>query len=69
MAAIDWAAVNWPNVVLLSVFAFVAAFIDNLVSFNRRFLGAILAGLLFAAFFIFWTYYPHGLSLPQMKAT
>jgi hypothetical protein len=43
----DWAAVNWVNVGLLSAFAFLAALIGGVLSFNRRLLGAILTALLF----------------------
>ncbi len=64
----DWTAVNWLNVGLLSGFVFLAAIVGNLLSFNNRLIGAILAALLFAAIYIFWTYYPHGLVLPGMKS-
>ena len=62
--SIDWTAVNWVTVGLLSLFAFVSAFIGSLLSFNNRWTGAFIAALLFAALYIFWTYYPHGLALP-----
>jgi hypothetical protein len=65
---IDWAAVNWVNVGLLSAFAFLATLIGGILSFNNRWIGAILAALLFAALYIFWTYYPHGLVLPAIKS-
>jgi hypothetical protein len=64
---IDWAAVNWINVGLLSSFAFLATLIGSVLSFNRRLLAAVLAAVLFAAFYIFWTYYLHGV-LPEMKS-
>ena len=64
---IDWASVNWINVGLLSLFAFVSALIGGILSFNRRFLGAILAAIVFAALFVFWTHYPHGIVLPAAK--
>jgi predicted acyltransferase len=57
---IDLGQVDWLYVGVLAVFAFVATFLANLLSFNRRGLAAVLAAALFAAFFIFWTYYPHG---------
>jgi hypothetical protein len=65
---IDWAAVNWANVGLLSAFAFLATLIGGILSFNNRWIGAILAALLFAALYIFWIYYPHGLVLPGIKS-
>jgi uncharacterized membrane protein YuzA (DUF378 family) len=64
---IDWGSVNWVTVGLYSVFAFVAALVGNLLSFRSRIGGAILAAILFAALFIFWTYYPHGLVPPTSK--
>jgi hypothetical protein len=56
---IDLSAVNWLYVVILSGFAFVAALLGSLIAFRNRFVGAILAGILFGAAFVFWTYYPH----------
>jgi hypothetical protein len=64
LSSIDWSTVNWVLVALLSLFVFVAALIGNLLSFNRRLIGAVLAAILFAVFYIAWTYYPHGLALP-----
>jgi hypothetical protein len=64
---IDWATVDWTKVALLSVFAFVAALLGNLLGFRHRLAGAILTGVLFAAAYIFWTYYPHGIVLPGTK--
>jgi hypothetical protein len=64
---IDWASVNWVYVALLSSFAFLSALIGGILSFNRRFLGAILTAIVFAALFVFWTYYPHGIGLPVTK--
>jgi len=61
---IDLGQVDWLYVAVLAVFALVANFVANLLSFNRRGLAAVLAAALFAAIFVFWTYYPHGLPLP-----
>jgi hypothetical protein len=61
---IDFAAVNWVYVGVLAVFAFLATIIGNLLAFNHRGLAAILSALVFAALFVAWTYYPHGLPLP-----
>ena len=44
---IDWAAVNWVYVALLSGFAFLGSLIGNLLSFRSRLVGAILAAVLF----------------------
>jgi hypothetical protein len=56
---IDLAQVDWLYVVVLAVFVFAAAFIGDLLSFNRRGTGAVLSALLFVVLFVFWTYYPH----------
>ena len=65
--SIDWASVNWGYVALLSGFTFIAALIGNFITFRRPLAGAILAALLFAAVFVFATYYPHGIALPTLK--
>jgi hypothetical protein len=56
---IDLAAVNWAYVAILSLFAFVAALLGSFISFRNRFGGAVVAAILFAAAFVYWTYYPH----------
>jgi hypothetical protein len=61
---IDWASVNWVYVGVLAVFAFFASIVGNLLSFNHRGFGAVLSALIFAAIFVFWSYYPHHLPLP-----
>jgi hypothetical protein len=66
---IDLAAVDWLYVGLLTVFAFLATGIGNLMSFNHRGMAAVLSALLFAAIFVAWTYYPHGLPLPTSLAS
>jgi hypothetical protein len=58
---IDLGKVDWLDVAMLAVFAFVANFLANLLSFNHRLIAAVLATAVFAAIFVFWTYYPHGL--------
>jgi len=61
---IDWANVNWVYVAVLAVFVFLSTVIGNLLSFNHRGTAAVLSALLFALFFVFWSYYPHNLPLP-----
>ncbi len=61
---IDLATVNWVYVGVLAVFAFFAAVVGNLLSFNHRGLAAVLAAVVFAVIFVCWTYFPHGLPLP-----
>ena len=58
---IDWAKVDWLYVALLAAFVFLSTLIGT---FKRAFFSAALSALLFAAFFVFWTYYPHNLPLP-----
>ncbi len=66
---IDWANVNWIYVAVLAIFAFIATSIGNLLSLNHRGFGALLSALLFAAIFVFWSYYPHHLPLPTRLET
>jgi hypothetical protein len=66
---INLASVNWGYVALLSAFAFIAALVANVIAFRHRLGAAILTALLFAAIFVFATYYPHGISLPTLKSS
>ncbi len=61
---IDLAEVNWLYVIILAFFVFVASLIGNLMSWQSRTTAAGLTAILFAVFFIGWSYYPHGLPLP-----
>ena len=65
---IDWLAVDWLYVAVLAVFVFLSTIIGNLISLNRRLMGAVLSAVLFAVAFVFWTYYPHNLPLPTRLA-
>ncbi len=66
----DLSQVDWLYVALLAVFALVASFVANFVSFRRRGLAAVITAVLFAVIFVFWTYYPHGLPwLPTSIST
>ena len=49
---IDLSTVNWVFVGLMAVFAFVASLVGTLISLSNRFVGAIIAGILFAV--ILW---------------
>ena len=64
---LDWTTVDWTNVGLLSAIAFLAALIGNILIYRHRLWAAILAGLLFAAGYVFLAYYPHGLAVPGLK--
>ena len=61
---IDWANVSWVYVAVLAVFVFLSSLIGSLLSFRHHVLGSVLSAVLFAAAFVFWTYYPHNLPLP-----
>ena len=61
---IDLAQVDWLYVAVLAVLAFLASLVGNLLAFGNRGMGAVLSAILFAALFVGWTYYPHGLPLP-----
>jgi hypothetical protein len=65
---IDLATVDWIYVGVLAVLAFVATLVANLLSFGHRGMAAVLSAILFAALFVGWTYYPHGLPLPTRLA-
>jgi hypothetical protein len=65
---IDWANVSWLYVTVLALFVFISTLIGTLLSFKRVLLGSVLSAVLFAAAFVFWTYYPHGLPLPTSIA-
>jgi asparagine N-glycosylation enzyme membrane subunit Stt3 len=56
---IDLSAVNWIFVALMAVMAFIAALLGSVISLRNRFVGAVIAGILFAIFFVAWNYYPH----------
>jgi hypothetical protein len=64
---IDLSIVPWLCVGLMAVLAFVAALLGSLIAFRNRFIGAIIAGVLFAAGFVAWNYYPHTFGLPVIK--
>jgi hypothetical protein len=65
---IDLSTVNWLYVAILSGFAFIAALLGSLIAFRNRFVGAIIAGFLFALAFVFWTYYPHDNLPPALSS-
>jgi len=63
---IDWADVNWPYVIALTVLVFVCTFVGTALSLKRTFLSCLLTAALFGGAFMFWTYYPHNLPLPML---
>jgi hypothetical protein len=67
--SLDLSNVNWTFVGLMTLLAFVATLLGNLIAFRNRFAGAIIAAVLFAVGFVAWNYYPHSFGLPILKAT
>ncbi|HTC03301.1 MAG TPA: hypothetical protein VK749_07855 [Xanthobacteraceae bacterium] len=65
---IDLSTVNWLYVTILSGFVFVAALLGGLISFRNKFAAAIIAAVLFAAAFVFWTYYPRDNLPPSINS-
>ena len=55
---IDLSTVNWLYVAILSGFVFVAALLGGIIAFRNKVAAAFIAAVLFAAAFVFWTYYP-----------
>ncbi len=64
---IDLSTVNWLDVALMALLAFVSALLGSLIAFQSRFAGAVVAAILFAAGFVVWNYYPHNFGLPIIK--
>ena len=65
---IDLSQVNWLYVAVLTLMACLASMLGNLLSFNHRGMAAFLTAVAFAAMFVAYTYYPHGLPLPSAVA-
>ena len=55
---VDLSTINWVYVAILSALVFVAALLGSIISFKHKVAAAIIAAVLFAAGFVFWTYYP-----------
>lgn len=65
----DWLAqVDWLYVIVLALFVFVASVIGNVLSFGHRIVAAVISAVVFSAFFVGLTYYPHHLPLPIAPA-
>ena len=61
---IDLSTVKWDDVAILAAFVFVAALLGGIISLRNKFTAAIIAAVLFAGAFVFWTYYPRD-TLPE----
>lgn len=65
---IEWGSVSWVYVGVLAVFVFLSSLIGSLLSFRHHLWGSALSALVFAAVFVFWSYYPHNVPLPTRLA-
>jgi hypothetical protein len=65
----DLSSVDWVFVGLMTALAFITALLGSLIAFKNRFVGAILAAILFGVGFVAWNYYPHNFGLPILKTT
>jgi hypothetical protein len=59
MSGIDWAAIDWPSLIVLTVVVLIAARLGERLSFGSRALASILTAALFAAAFGIWSYSLH----------
>jgi hypothetical protein len=66
---IDLSSVNWIFVGLMTALAFITALLGSVIALKNRFLGAIIAAILFAVGFVAWNYYPHNFGLPILTRT
>jgi hypothetical protein len=67
---IDWSflgAVNWAEATWFSGIAFLATLVGNVLIFKHWFGATILAGVLFAAGYVFLVYYPHERPVPGLS--
>jgi len=64
--SIDWAAIPWKSLGLLVALTFIASLIGQGLAGDSPLAGAILAAIIFGAFYIAWNHYPHGL-LPGIR--
>ena len=53
------ASVDWAYLGILSFLVFISALLGSVISLRNRVGGAIIAAILFAVGFVYWTYYPH----------
>ena len=59
------ATVDWVYVAVLTALVFISTLVGSLLSFKRSGGAALLSALVFAALFVFWTYYPHRIPGPR----
>ncbi len=59
------ATVDWAYVAVLAVLAFISTLLGSLLSSKHSGGAAVLSALVFAALFVFWTYYPHRIPGPR----
>ena len=59
--AINLAALPLQSLGLLAALVFLTSLIGHSLSGGSKFLGAIFTVIIFAAAYVFWNYYDHGL--------
>jgi hypothetical protein len=59
--AFNFAALPLQSLGLLAALVFLASLIGHSLSGSSKFLGAIFTVIIFAAAYVFWNYYDHGL--------
>ena len=59
MSGINWSAIDWVSLGVLSLLVLIVARIGERLSFGNRGLGASVTALLFAAGFAVWSYVLH----------
>jgi hypothetical protein len=59
--AFNFAALPLQSLGLLAGLVFLASLIGHSLSGGSKFLGAIFTVIIFAAAYVFWNYYDHGL--------
>ena len=57
---INWADIPWMGVGLLAALTFISSLIGHSLARNA-FVGAVIAVIIFVAFYVFWDYGPYGL--------
>jgi hypothetical protein len=69
LSSVDWAHIDWDFVGLMTALAFVTALLGTFIAFRSRFVGSIIAAILFGIGFVVWNYYPHNFGLKVLNGT
>jgi hypothetical protein len=69
LSSVDWAHIDWNFVWLMTALAFVTALIGTFIAYRSRFVGSIIAAILFGIGFVIWNYTPHNFGLQVLNTT